>query len=114
MRTRGEAEFQVSQVDFAGAMYWSPAQLIVHHGSNGCNLLPGDLLGTGTISGRVPESRGCLLERTWRGSIPLLLPDGSERRFLDDGDEVSLRAHCAATGAISIGFGICRGEVLPA
>ena len=114
MRARGDAGFQVSRVEFVDAMYWSPAQLIVHHGSNGCNLLPGDILGTGTISGSTPESRGCLLERTWRGSLPLILPDGSERRFLEDGDEVSLRAHCAATGAISIGFGACCGVVLPA
>ena len=114
MRARGEAAWQVSQVDYVDAMYWSPAQLIVHHGSNGCNLLPGDLLGTGTISGRSLESRGCLLERTWRGSIPLVLPDGSERRFLEDGDEVSLQAHCAAAGTISIGFGNCRGVVVPA
>ena len=114
MRERGEAAFRVSRGSFAAAMYWSPAQLIAHHGSNGCNLLPGDLLGTGTISGPTPESRGCLLERTWRGSEPLSLPDGSVRRFLEDGDELSLRAQCEAADAVSIGFGRCRGVVLPA
>lgn len=114
MQERGEPAFRVSRGAFAESMYWSPAQLIVHHGSNGCNLLPGDLLGTGTISGPAPDSRGCLLERTWRGSEPLSLPDGSVRRFLEDGDEVALQAHCECPGAIPIGFGRCSGVVLPA
>jgi fumarylacetoacetase len=69
-------------------LYWTPAQLVAHHTSNGCNLRPGDLLGTGTISGPQPESRGCLLERTWRGTEPLTLTSGEARRFLDDGDEI--------------------------
>lgn len=114
MRDRGDAPFRVSRGAFAESMYWSPAQLITHHGSNGCNLLPGDLLGTGTISGPTPEARGCLLERTWRGAEPLTLPDGSLRRFLDDGDELVLEAHCDRDGAVSIGFGRCGGVVLPA
>jgi fumarylacetoacetase len=74
-------------------LYWTPAQLVAHHTSNGCNLRPGDLLGTGTVSGPSPESRGCLLERTWRGTEPLALPSGETRRFLEDGDEVHLVAH---------------------
>lgn len=114
MRERGDVPYRVSHGTFADAMYWSPSQLITHHGSNGCNLLPGDLLGTGTISGQLPESRGCLLERTWRGAEPLTLPDGSQRRFLEDGDELTLAAHCERPGAVSIGFGRCRGVVMPA
>jgi fumarylacetoacetase len=73
-------------------LYWTPAQLVAHHTSNGCNLRPGDLLGTGTVSGPQPESRGCLLERTWRGTEPLSLSSGETRRFLEDGDEVHLVA----------------------
>ncbi|MEO5798392.1 MAG: fumarylacetoacetase [Gemmatimonadales bacterium] len=114
MRDRGDASFRVSRGDFAEAMYWSPSQLVVHHGSNGCNLLAGDILGTGTISGSTPGSRGCLLERTWRGAEPLLLPDGTQRRFLEDGDELTLSAQGERTGAVTIGFGRCAGVVLPA
>jgi fumarylacetoacetase len=111
MQSRGEAPFVVSRVDFADAMYWSPAQLVTHHGSNGCNLLPGDLLGSGTISGPAAESRGCLLERTWRGAEPLTLPDGSTRKFLEDDDEVLITGRCASADAVAIGFGPCRGVV---
>jgi fumarylacetoacetase len=113
MRDRGEAAFRVSRGRFEEAMYWSPAQLVTHHASNGCVLAPGDLLGTGTISGPTADSRGCLLERTWRGREPLTLPDGSERRFLEDGDEVILRGRALAEGRPSIGFGSCRGVVVP-
>jgi fumarylacetoacetase len=92
-------------------VYWTPAQLVAHHTSNGCNLRPGDLLASGTVSGPTPESRGCLLERTWRGTEPLTLPTGETRRFLEDGDEVSMRARSARTGFRQIGFGECRGIV---
>jgi fumarylacetoacetase len=112
MRERDEAPFRVSRGRFEEAMYWSPAQLVTHHGSNGCVLGPGNLLGTGTISGPRPDARGCLLERTWRGAEPLELPDGTTRRFLDDGDEVILRGHAIAAGRPSIGFGECRGTVV--
>jgi fumarylacetoacetase len=95
-------------------MYWTVAQLVTHHASNGCNLRPGDLLATGTISGTAKESRGCLLERTWRGTEPIELPTGEQRKFLEDGDEVIMRAWCAREGAPRIGFGDCRGVVLPA
>lgn len=95
-------------------LYWSPAQMLAHHTSTGCNMRPGDLLGTGTISGWEKESRGCLLERTWRGSEPITLGDGSQRRFLEDGDEVIMRAWCERPGLPRIGFGECRGVVLPA
>lgn len=114
MHQVGAPPFLVSEVNFAEAMYWTPAQLLVHHASNGCNLSPCDLLGTGTISGTTPTSRGCLLERTWRGRDPLPLPDGSSRKFLEDGDEVVFRAHARAAGAVTIGFGECRGLIMPA
>jgi fumarylacetoacetase len=92
-------------------MYWTVAQLVAHHASNGCNLRPGDLLASGTISGPTKESRGCLLELTWRGSEPLELPSGETRRFLEDGDEVVLRAFCERDG-LRMGFGECRGTVV--
>jgi len=94
-------------------MYWTIAQLVAHHASNGCNLRAGDLLASGTVSGTTKESRGCLLERTWRGTEPLELPNGEQRRFLEDGDEVIMRAYCERDGATRIGFGECRGTVLP-
>ncbi|HEY4322079.1 MAG TPA: fumarylacetoacetase [Gemmatimonadales bacterium] len=114
MRSAGRAPFGVSEVEFAEAMYWSPSQLVTHHGSNGCNLYPGDLIGTGTVSGPAAGSRGCLLERTWRGTEPLALPGDERRKFLEDGDEVIMRAHCHADDAVSIGFGECRGMIIPA
>ncbi|HUP45814.1 MAG TPA: fumarylacetoacetase [Thermoanaerobaculia bacterium] len=95
-------------------MYWTIAQLIAHHTSNGCNLRPGDLLASGTVSGAEKESRGCLLERTWRGTEPLELPTGETRTFLSDGDEVILRGWCEREGAVRIGFGECRGVVAAA
>ncbi len=95
-------------------MYWTPAQLVAHHASNGCNLNAGDVLGSGTLSGATRESRGCLLELTWRGSEPLTLSNGEERRFLEDGDEVELRAFCERSGFRRIGLGSCRGVVLGA
>ncbi|MGE5731708.1 MAG: fumarylacetoacetate hydrolase family protein, partial [Gemmatimonas sp.] len=95
-------------------MYWTIAQLVTHHTSNGCNLRAGDLLASGTVSGPTKESRGCLLERTWRGTEPLQLPTGETRTFLEDGDEVILRAFCERSGHPRIGFGECRGRVTPA
>ncbi len=95
-------------------MYWTVAQLVTHHASNGCNLRPGDLLASGTVSGQDKASRGCLLERTWRGSEPLELPSGETRRFLEDGDEVIMRGWCEREGARRIGFGECRGMVVAA
>jgi fumarylacetoacetase len=110
MRDERRAPYRVSTGSFA-AMYWTLAQIVAHHTSNGCNLQPGDLLGSGTVSGPVKESRGCLLERTWRGTEPLLLPTGEERGFLEDGDEVIMRAMCARDGWRRIGFGECRGTI---
>jgi fumarylacetoacetase len=95
-------------------MYWTVMQMLVHHTSTGCNMRTGDLLATGTISGTTEDSRGCLLERTWRGQNPIALPDGTQRKFLQDGDAVIMRAYCDGPGARRIGFGECRGVVLPA
>jgi len=110
MRERGMAPVLVSRGSFAG-MYWTLAQLLAHHASNGCNLRPGDLLASGTVSGDDEASRGCLLERTWRGQSPIALPTGERRAFLEDGDEVSLRGHAEREGARRIGLGECRGVV---
>lgn len=93
-------------------MYWTPAQLVAHHASNGCNLRPGDLLASGTVSGPDELSLGCLLERTQRGTRPILLPTGETRRFLEDGDEVTLRGSCSLDGRVPIGFGECRGRIV--
>jgi fumarylacetoacetase len=94
--------------------YWTIGQLVAHHTSNGCNLRPGDLLGTGTQSGPEAEEAGSLLELTRGGKKPLKLANGEKRTFLEDGDAVILRAHCKREGFARIGFGDCRGEVLPA
>jgi fumarylacetoacetase len=111
MRAEGREPFRVSEASFASSMYWTLAQLVSHHTSNGCNLRPGDLLASGTVSGTSVESRGCMLERTWRGNEPLTLPTGETRRFLEDGDEVSMRGRCERPGFRAIGFGECRGTV---
>jgi fumarylacetoacetase len=110
MRERGVESVALSRGNFSD-MYWTLAQLIAHHASNGCNLRPGDLLASGTVSGPGKGSRGCLLELTWRGSEPLELPGGESRRFLEDGDEVTFRAHAEREGFARIGFGECRGAV---
>lgn len=112
MRRAGMTPLCVSRGSFS-SMYWTVEQLVTHHTSNGCNLQPGDLLASGTVSGATPESRGCLLERTWRGTEPLHLPSGETRRFLEDGDEVVLRGWCERAGARRIGFGECRGTIVP-
>jgi fumarylacetoacetase len=110
MRREGHPPIVVSQSNLKD-IYWTLAQLVAHHSSNGCNLRPGDLIASGTVSGPEKENRGCLLERTWRGSEPLTLPTGEERRFLENGDEVVLLGHCARDGFARIGFGECRGVV---
>lgn len=94
-------------------LYWSFEQQLAHHTVTGCNLRPGDLLASGTISGPNPESRGCLLERTWRGTEPIQLPSGATRRFLEDGDEVIMRGAARKEG-VRIGFGEVRGRIRPA
>lgn len=95
-------------------MYWTAAQMVAHHSSNGCNLQPGDLFGSGTISAPTADGRGCLLEMTFGGRDAVTLPSGETRRFLADGDEVILRARAEKPGAAPVGFGECRGRVLPA
>jgi fumarylacetoacetase len=95
-------------------MYWTMAQLLAHHASNGCNLRPGDLLASGTVSGPQKDARGCLLELTSRGKEPITLPTGEQRTFLEDGDEVVLRGFCERDGFRRIGLGECGGVVLPA
>jgi fumarylacetoacetase len=94
--------------------YWTFAQMVAHHASNGCNLEPGDLLGSGTLSGPTDESRACLAESTERGTAPLVLPTGERRAYLEDGDEVVMRGRAEAPGAVSIGFGACSGTIVPA
>jgi fumarylacetoacetase len=111
MRDAKLAPFLVSRGDFS-QMYWTFAQMLAHHASNGCNLRPGDLIASGTVSGESRDSAGCLLERTWRGTEPLTLPSGEERRFLENGDTVVMRAFCEKNGAVRIGFGECRGSIL--
>jgi fumarylacetoacetase len=93
------------------SMYWTVNQLVAHHSSNGCNMRPGDLLGSGTVSGPEKDSRGCLLELASRGAEPVRLPSGEQRAFLADGDEVIFRGWCERAGAARIGFGECRGEI---
>lgn len=95
-------------------LYWSFPQMIAHHTSNGCNLVEGDLLASGTVSGADEGSRGCLLEITRRGVSPVRLPSGEMRSFLEDGDEVILRGFCQRDGYPRISFGECRGKILPA
>lgn len=95
-------------------LYWTIAQMLTHHASNGCNLQAGDLMATGTVSGREKTERGCLLELTWRGKEPVELPGGETRRFLEDGDEIIMKAFCEREGFRRIGFGTCRGRILPA
>jgi fumarylacetoacetase len=112
MRDEGKEAVRLSRSRFTG-MYWTLAQMLTHHASNGCNLRPGDLIASGTVSGPEKDQRGCLLELTWRGGEPITLPTGEERRFLEDGDELVMRAWCERDGFARIGFGECRGEVLP-
>ena len=94
--------------------YWTPAQIVTHHASNGCNLRPGDLLGSGTISGPTPDALGSMLEITQGGKNPLTLPNGETRAFLEDGDEVILRGRCVREGRAAIGFGEAAGVIKPA
>ncbi len=95
-------------------LYWSFAQMVTHHTSNGCNLTPGDILASGTVSGPQPGSAGCLLEITRRGTVPLQLPNGELREFLADGDEIILRGTCRREGLPLLSLGECRGTIEPA
>ena len=113
MRDAGQGPERLSQSSFRDA-YWTVAQMITHHTINGCNLQPGDLLGSGTQSGARPEQAGSLLELSSGGKNPLTLANGETRTFLEDGDSVILRGHCVRAGFRRIGFGDCQGRVLPA
>ncbi len=113
MRRNGAAPFRLAQTSFA-SVYWTVAQMIAHHTSNGCNLEIGDLLGSGTVSGPEKSSWGSLLELTARGSEPIELPGGEKRGFIEDGDEIIFRGFCEKPGHTRIGFGECRAVVVPA
>lgn len=113
-RSAGKPGLRLSNANAQEAMYWSPAQLIAHHTSGGCNLQSGDLLGSGTLSGPSPGQAGSLLELTRGGLEPIELGDGQKRSFLADGDAVTIAARCARPGARSIGFGPCAGTVAEA
>jgi len=113
MRRNGHAGDRLSKSSYADA-YWTLAQLVTHHTVNGCNLQPGDLLGTGTMSGPAPAQAGSMLELSGAGRKPIGLSNGESRSFLEDGDTVILRAFCDMPGYRRIGFGECRGTVTPA
>jgi fumarylacetoacetase len=112
MRDEGREPVRMSQARF-GDLYWTVAQLLTHHASGGCNLRPGDLFGSGTVSGTTEDSLGSLLEITRRGAKPIHLPTGESRTYLEDGDEVILKGFCEREGFARIGFGECRGVIEP-
>jgi fumarylacetoacetase len=114
MRQQGQAPHMLSRGRADSAMYWSAAQIVTHHASNGCNLQPGDLIGTGTLSTDSDQGLGSLLEISRGGKQPIELQSGEKRSFLEDGDEVTLRAWCESEGAVRIGLGECVGRVVPA
>jgi fumarylacetoacetase len=113
MRRSGLAPLRLSQTSFA-TTYWTVAQMVAHHTSNGCNLEIGDLIGSGTVSGPDKSSWGSLLELTARGAEPLALPSGEQRGFIEDGDEIIFRGFAQKPGFPRLGFGECRAVVLPA
>jgi fumarylacetoacetase len=113
MRSDGVAPARVTRTNFKH-MYWTFAQMLTHHASNGCSLQPGDVLGSGTTSGPTDDSRACLAEISARGSKPFSLPGGESRTYLQDGDEVIFHGRAERDGFVGIGFGECRSVVLPA
>jgi fumarylacetoacetase len=114
MREKDMAPTLVSTASMKEHLYWTPSQMIAHHTSTGCNLRPGDLLASGTVSGPKEEERGCLLERTWRGERPITLADGTTRKFLQDGDEVIMRGWCERADGTRMSIGEVRGVVTAA
>ena len=110
MRAAGLAAVRLSQSNLTDC-YWSWAQMLTHHASNGCNLQVGDLFGSGTISGPAPGTYASLMELSGGGKQPITLPGGEQRTFLLDGDTITLRAHCAAPGAVRIGLGEVSGTI---
>ena len=113
MRSAGAGDATICRTSYRHA-YWTVAQMVTHHTVNGCNLQPGDLFGSGTLSGPTPDQAGALIELTQGGKSPITLPNGERRTFLEDGDAVVLRGWCEKAGAARIGFGECWGTVLPA
>lgn len=113
IRDAQQQEFTICRTSYRHA-YWTVAQLVAHHTVNGCNLQPGDLFGSGTLSGPTLDQAAALVELTQGGKQPLQLPNGESRAFLEDGDSVVLRGWCEKPGAARIGFGECRGTVMPA
>ncbi len=111
MREQGVSPQRLSQSNTQD-LYWTFAQMLAHHTSNGCNLRSGDLIASGTVSGSTKDSLGCLIELTQRGAEPIDLPTGELRRFLHDGDEITLRGYCEHEGFRRIGFGECRGRIV--
>ena len=123
MERRGLSAVRISTSNAFKDLYWTLAQLVTHHASNGCNLQAGDLIASGTVSGDAPGTRGCMLESTWQGRgpdgtplprKPIELPTSEKRTFLEDGDEVTLKGYCERDGFRRVGFGECRGRILPA
>ena len=113
MRAAGSPPARFTHTNYRHA-YWSAAQMVAHHTVNGCNLQPGDLLGTGTLSGPTLDQACALIELTTGGKNPIALPNGETRTWLEDGDTIILRGWCERPGAARIGFGECRGTVLAA
>ena len=113
MRDAGQADAQICRTSYRHA-YWTIAQMVTHHTVNGCNLQPGDLFGSGTLSGPTLQEAGALIELTQGGKNPVQLPDGETRTYLEDGDAIVIRGWCEKPGAARIGFGACWGTVLPA
>jgi fumarylacetoacetase len=110
MRRANEGAAQILTSN-AKYLYWTPAQMVAHHTVNGCNLQPGDLIGTGTISGPSPAELSSMLEFTTAGTKPVMLANREKRGFLEDGDEISFRGRCSRDGFASIGFGLCVGRI---
>jgi fumarylacetoacetase len=112
MREAGLPPHTLSRGRADAAMYWSAAQIIAHHSSNGCNLQPGDLIGTGTLSTDSDQGLGSMLEISRGGKQPVSLPNGETRAFLEDGDEITLKGWCEGEGLVRIGLGECLGRVV--
>jgi len=112
MRIESVPAVRLSKTNMATAAYWTPAQLVAHHTVNGCNLRPGDLMGSGTLSGPTRSEAGSLMELTTGGKLPIELPNGEKRSFLEDNDTLILRGWCEAPGAARIGLGEARGTVV--
>jgi fumarylacetoacetase len=111
MREHGDLAVEILNSN-SRYLYWTPAQMVAHHTVNGCNLMPGDLIGTGTISGPTNAELGSMLELTVGGQQPINLPNGERRTFLLEGDEVTLQGRCERMGFASIGFGSCAATIV--